>query len=218
MVCCQHCQDADQLFDQKVAESDLRKYQLKGADGTTRILLEILKSAGVAGMSLLDIGGGIGVIQHELKAAGVTNITSVDASRAYLKMAQAEAQKQGYADNANYIYGDFVALAEQLEAADIVTMDRVICCYPDVVALADAAASHTKQYLGLVYPRNNLWTKIGIPLINLYMRVRGSAFRSYVHPTGVVEDIAAANNLHKIAKQKTWLWQVVVYERTQPAS
>src|SRR5690606_2649869 len=96
MTFCPHCEGADAIFDQKTAEDDLRDYQQGGAGGTTGQLLDAIKAAGVAGLSLLDIGGGIGVIQHELAAAGVERVTDVDASRAYLRMAQAEAGRRGY--------------------------------------------------------------------------------------------------------------------------
>ena len=88
MTFCPHCEGADAIFDQKTAEGDLRDYQQGGAGGTTKQLLDAIKSRGVSGLSLLDIGGGIGVIQHELAAAGVGRVTDVDASRAYLRMAR----------------------------------------------------------------------------------------------------------------------------------
>lgn len=32
-------------------------------------------------------------------------------------------------------YGDFVSLAPDLETADLVTLDRVVCCYPELEPL-----------------------------------------------------------------------------------
>jgi magnesium-protoporphyrin O-methyltransferase len=213
MNCCPHCQSADQYFDRSVAESDLRDYRRRGASGTTKRLLDELKAAGVAGMTLLDIGGGIGVIQHELKAAGVTEITGVDASRAYLEMTRQEAEKRGYAAAAQYLHGDFVALAEQIEPADIVTLDRVVCCYPHMEALMSAAAARAKRFLGLVYPRDVWWTKLGVMAINCFPKLRGDAFLSYIHPTAAVEDVIASYKLHKIVHHNGPIWQVVVFAR-----
>jgi magnesium-protoporphyrin O-methyltransferase len=212
MNCCPHCQSADQFFNQSMAESDLRDYRRQGATGTTKRLLDELKVVGVAGMTLLDIGGGIGVIQHELKAAGVTRITGVDASRAYLAMARQEAEKRGYA-TAQYLHGDFVALADQIEPADIVTLDRVVCCYPHMEALMNAAAARAKRFLGLVYPRDVWWTKLGVMALNCFPKLRGNAFLSYIHPTDAVEDVVAANELRKIVHHNGPIWQVVVFAR-----
>lgn len=211
MTCCPHCESADRYFDQGTAESDLKEYRQHGPGGTTKQLLEALRPSAEAGMSLLDIGGGIGVIQHELRAAGVTDITAVDASKAYLRFARREAERRGY--DAHYVHGDFVALAEQIDAADIVTMDRVICCYPDVDALVNAAAARARRFLGLVYPRDVWWMKLGIGVINGYFGLRGDAFRTFVHPTAAVERIVAANGLRKTVHHNGPLWQVVVFAR-----
>ncbi len=213
MNCCPHCQGADRFFDQRLAAADLRAYQRHGASGTTKQLIDALKAAGISGMSLLDVGGGIGVIQHELRAAGVSQVTDVDASRAYLDMARQEAERRGYADAARYLYGDFVALAGEVEAADIVTLDRVVCCYPDMAALLSAAASRAQRYLGLVYPRDKWWTRLGVAAINGFNALGDNPFRSLVHPTAAVEKIAARHALRKIVHHDGLVWQVALFAR-----
>jgi hypothetical protein len=80
-------------------------------------------------------------------------------------------------------------------------------------ALVGAAASRTRRLLGLIYPRDVWWTKVGIQLINYFPRLRGEAFLSYLHPTAAVEDIIAANDLHKIAHHNGLIWQVAVFAR-----
>lgn len=213
MACCPHCEGADSIFDQRNAEADLDAYRSKGPAGTTRRLLDALKAAGVGGLSLIDVGGGVGVIQHELAGAGVSRVTDVDASRAYLRIAQQEAERRGYAENADYHYGDFVAIAPGLDAADIVTMDRVICCYPDVDGLVNAAASKAQRYLAVVYPRDRLILKLGLPLANLLFRIQRTAFRIFLHPTATVERIAASHGFRKMLQHDGWLWQVSVYAK-----
>ena len=61
MPCC-HCQGAETVFDTKVATRELRQYRRRGARKTTQLLLDALEATGVAGRTLLDIGGGVGVI------------------------------------------------------------------------------------------------------------------------------------------------------------
>lgn len=213
MSCCPHCQGADKLFNSSRATSSLREYQRHGADKTTKRLLDAIKSEGVDGMTLLDIGGGIGVIQHELARAGVSAVTDVDASASYLMIAQQEATRRGYAAEARYLHGDFVAVADQVEPADIVTMNRVICCYPFMEALVGAAAARAKRYLGVVYPRETWWTKMGIVGLNTIFSLWGTPFRNFVHPTAAVEQVIADNGLHKISQRDGLLWQVVVFAR-----
>jgi predicted RNA methylase len=76
------------FYNEVLAGSQLRKYREKGPVASTQVLIVALKAEGVEGATLFDIGGGVGAIQHELLAAGATQVTSVDASAAYLEAAR----------------------------------------------------------------------------------------------------------------------------------
>jgi magnesium-protoporphyrin O-methyltransferase len=73
-----------------MAAADLTKYRAKGPPPWARTLIDAIKAEGVDGATLLDIGGGIGVIQHELLASGAARATNVEASSAYLSAARGE--------------------------------------------------------------------------------------------------------------------------------
>src|SRR5207248_22753 len=103
MDCCQ-CKGIETLFDQKEAKKRLKAYRKDGAAKTTRMLIEALQAEGIKGMTLLDIGGGVGAIQHDLLRAGIERATDVDASAAYVKAAQNEAERQGHADRVSYYH------------------------------------------------------------------------------------------------------------------
>ena len=212
MNCCQ-CQGIETFFGNKVAAKDLRQYRKKGPDKTTRMLIEALEAEGVDRMTLLDIGGGIGAIQHELLAVGVSSATSVDASPAYIKAAKEETERQGRIDLVSYHQGNFVDLATDIAPADIVTLDRVICCYDDMQALVGLSSARANKLYGAVYPRDTWWTKIGFAIINFGLRVKGSPFRSFIHSTEAVDRILRNNGLEKRFYRKTAIWQVVVYAR-----
>ena len=64
------CQGMETFFDNKTAVGDLKAYRKKGPSKTTRMLIDALKAQGVEDMTLLDIGGGVGAIQHELLNSG----------------------------------------------------------------------------------------------------------------------------------------------------
>ena len=113
MDCCQ-CQGIEKTFDQKTASKDLKKYRRKGPDGTAAMLIEALKRQGVQGLSLLDVGGGVGAIQHELLSSGVATAVGVDASSAYISAAKEEAERQGHADRVSYQFGNIVDLGRIL--------------------------------------------------------------------------------------------------------
>jgi hypothetical protein len=58
------------------------------------------------------------------------------------------------------MHGDFIDLAEQVPEADAVTLDRVVCCYPDATTLVGASARKARRVYGLVYPRRRLGVRI----------------------------------------------------------
>ena len=168
---------------------------------------------GVTGKTLLDIGGGVGAIQHELLQAGAGGATNVDASSAYLNAARQEAERRGHAERVNYCYGNFVELAPQIEPVDIVTLDRVICCYHDMAALVGLSSARAGELYGVVYPRATWWMKLGVEIINKLSWLTRNPFRIFVHPTPAVEAIIHANGLKEHFRRQSLIWQVVVYRR-----
>jgi len=79
------------FYNARLAASDLERYRETGPRPWTRMLIESLKADGVEGATLLDIGGGVGVIAHELLDAGAASATCVEASAPYVATATAEA-------------------------------------------------------------------------------------------------------------------------------
>jgi magnesium-protoporphyrin O-methyltransferase len=212
MNCCQ-CQGIEELFSQEYVEKELAHYRAKGPDRTTRMLTKAIKEAGVDGLTLLDIGGGLGAIQHELAEAGVQAVASVEASAAYIAAAKEEAGRRGLADHVSYQHGNFVDLAARIAPADIVTLDRVICCYDDMEQLVSLSAARARKLYGLVYPRDTWWVKILLAVENFFFRLRRSHYRAYVHSTAAVEALVNGSGLLRHSYRRTLVWQVAVYQR-----
>jgi magnesium-protoporphyrin O-methyltransferase len=203
----------ERFFDAKTARRQLRRYRKKGPEKDTRRLLAELTLHGVRGSTFLDVGGGVGAIQHELMAAGAAGGTSVDASPSYLAAAKAEAEARGYASRMRYLEGDLVDADMEIEPADFVTLDRVICCYHDMPALVDASAPRARRAYGLIYPRDTRLMKLAIAALNLLQRIRRHPFRVYVHATAAVEAQVESHGLTRSFRQQSLLWQVVVFSR-----
>src|SRR6476646_4956160 len=113
MDCCR-AQTLDAEFGEKIAAINLREYRRRGPSKTTRLLLEALRAEGVAGRTLLDIGGGVGAISHELFRSDLAHATSVDAAGAFIDAARTEAERQGHANRMSLYQGDFVMLAADI--------------------------------------------------------------------------------------------------------
>lgn len=208
---CSQCQGIEHEFGEREARAQLRRYRRRGPSGTTRELIEVLVKLGVEGCSLLDIGGGVGAVQHGLLAAGAGGARSVDASRAYSEIAREESERRGLTDCIESTHGDFVALAESIAPADVVTLDRVLCCYHDVRTLVSASAARARRLYGLVYPRDVWWLRPAFALGNLILRLRRSSFRIFLHPTADVERLIAAEGLRPTYLRSHGMWQVAVF-------
>ncbi len=173
----------------------------------------MLKAEDIREMTLLDVGGGVGAIQHELLSAGASSAINAEASAAYIDAAREEAERQGHVDRVSFRYGDFVELALDVAPADIVTLDRVICCYHDMQRLVGLSSSLARKYYGVVYPRDTWWMKIGFAIINLGLWVRRSPFRIFLHPSEAVDAVVRRHGLERRFYGKTAFWHVVVYAR-----
>jgi|TARA_Y100000310_G_scaffold131768_1_gene130900 magnesium-protoporphyrin O-methyltransferase len=201
------------MFDRKSALKELKRYRKKGAQKTTRMLTDAIRKKGVEGMNFLDIGGGIGAIQNDLIREGVANGTSIEASEAYFEVAKEEARHNGTAEKVDFRHGDFTTTASDSDSADIVTLDKVICCYDDMPALVELSSRLARKMYGVIYPRDVWWTKTALPVLNFFSRMRGSSFRVFIHPTKKVEEIIFGNGLKRYYYATTFVWQVAVFTR-----
>jgi hypothetical protein len=206
------------FYDEKRAASEMRKYRERGPIPSTRALIEALKREGVESATLLDIGGGIGAIQHELLDAGVTHAISVDSSAPYIDAARAESQRRGHDGRVTYLHGDFVDLAGSVDPAEIVTLDRVINVYADWERLAGLAASRAQRLFGLVYPRDTRMVRLVVFAMNLMLSLFRKPVRASVRPGDAVERIVRENGLvPQFARDVGPAWHVAVYRRASTA-
>jgi magnesium-protoporphyrin O-methyltransferase len=208
---CPQCLGIEREFNADAARRDLRDYRRHGAPRSTRLLTDELVRLGVVGSTVLDIGGGIGAIPHALLKAGAERASIVEASSAFVRAAAEEAAHRGLADRIEPRQGDFVSLAGDVPPADIVTLDRVVCCYSDAASLVAASAGKAQRLYGLVYPRREWWLKVGFAAGNVLLRLRGSMFRVFLHPPEAVEAVVERMGFWRVFHSRSGMWQVAVY-------
>src|SRR5207245_5403012 len=135
------------IFSEKRAHAEARRYRRRGLDRTSRRIAELLKQQGIVGRTLLEVGGGIGAIQIELLRAGITRAVNIELTPTYEEAAQGLLHEAGLEDRVERRVMDFADATSEVEAADVVIMNRVICCYPDMPKLAGAVAGHMRAVM-----------------------------------------------------------------------
>ena len=207
------CCAAENQFGPKVAERDLRRYRRRGADAVTKLMLAQLRQWPLKNKQLLNIGGGIGVISAELAADGIAVATLVEASPAYLEVARRELQSRNGSRSTEFLLGDFAKIADTLPDADVITLDRVVCCYPDAEGLLRGAAARTLQLLAFSYPRDRWYMRATTAVQNLLRWMKGKPFRTFVHSPQQMSGVLGHAGLVRAATQGTLVWVVDLYCR-----
>ena len=180
----------------------------------TKLILEAIRSLKLREADLLDIGGGVGAIHHELLDDVAREATHVDASSAYLKEARQEARQRGHSERVNFIHADFTDVANELPEVDIVTLDRVVCCYPDFHRLLKAAAEHSRRALAFTYPREIWYLRFGLRVANFFQRLRRDPFRVFLHPVAEMDALLKREGLRRISVRRLFVWEMALYQRT----
>ena len=213
MTCCSSSCAAAAHFDPKVAERDLQRYQRHGPDLSTRILLSELRRWPLQGLHLLDVGAGIGVIAVELAGAGLAGVTLADASPAYLEAARRHLTSRDASRPAQFLLGDFAATAVSLPNTDIVTLDRVVCCYPDVEALLRGAAARARRMVAFTYHPDRWYLHAAVALENSWYRLNQNPFRAFVPPPERMASVLESAGFVRAARHATLRWALDVYRR-----
>jgi magnesium-protoporphyrin O-methyltransferase len=215
MTC--HCEAADRHFGAARAAEELAAYRRHGPSGTAGRLLRLLRKSEVRAETLLDIGAGVGVLHHELLAGGVRRAVHVEASRAYAEAARAESVRRGHDGRVEFVHGDFVALAPSIMPADLVSLDRVLCCYDQLEPLVAASASRTLRYWAASFPRDRWYVRLHARWQNLLRARTGNPFRTFIHPVTRIYELLRRSGLRPVRVWRRPVWEVVVCVREDVA-
>jgi SAM-dependent methyltransferase len=205
-------------YDGRDAAKDLASLRNRGPHQPTQELIDVILADGVDGSLVLDIGAGVGAIHLALLEAGARRAVDVDASRDYLAAARDEAHRRGLDERVDYRYGDAVELADGLPQADIVVLDSVICCYPYLAPLLDAAIKPRPRLLGLTYPRDTWWMRTFMRVYNATHALARSPARYFIHRHRAVRGLLAEAGYSEIHNGGLPVWRVAAYRRVEPTA
>jgi cyclopropane fatty-acyl-phospholipid synthase-like methyltransferase len=203
----------EQTFSHRFARRMARRYRRRGLSRSARAIVAFLADRGIEGASVLEIGGGVGELHVELLRRGAARATNLEISSNYEQEAAALLERSGMADRVDRRFLDIAQVPDEVERADVVVLHRVVCCYPDYERLLGAAASKAGRLLVFSHPPRNRATRAVLWGDNFLRRLKGDAFRAFVHPPAAMVAVLGEDGLRSTYRWRGFGWCVVGLER-----
>jgi len=185
----------------------------------TASLLDAITEAGVTDRTVLDVGCGIGDLAIEVVTRGGASGTGYDLSTKAIEEARRLAVSRGVGDRMRFEVGDGAKL--DLPAADIVVINRVVCCYPDTEHLLEHTLGAARSVFAMTAPVsrgatgwcNRQWSRLG----NVGYRLRPKkygGFRVFIHDLDRIDERIRAAGFRRVRhEQRRVVWDLAVYTR-----
>ena len=206
MRCCDP-RGCDSFFGTGFARRVAGRYRRRGLDRTARRMVGFLEREGVEGATVLEIGGGVGEIHLELLGRGAERAINLELSPAYDDEAARLADAAGVEGRVERRLHDIAVDPEAVGAADVVVLHRVVCCYPDYERLLGAAGEHARRLLVFSHPRRMLVSRLVVAAQNLGLRLSGSEFRVFLHPTAAMLGVLRERGLEPAFAERGLVWE-----------
>ena len=203
----------DEFFRGGFVRRKASSYRSRGLDRTATRMLAFLQERGIAGASVLEIGGGVGEIQLELLRAGAARAVNLELSPAYEAEAAGLVREGGFEGRVTRRLHDIAVAGDAVEPADVVVLHRVVCCYPDYERLLAAAAEHARGLLVFSYPSHSVLARMVLGAENLSFRMRRLRFRVFAHPPDRMLSVLREHGLRPTVVHRGMAWQVAGAER-----
>lgn len=176
-------------------------------------MVEWASEDGLAGASVLEVGGGIGAVAASLLERGAASAVNLEVVPGWEPFARELAAEEGLEGRSEFRVGDLLVDPAVAGPADVVALQRVVCCNPDGVRLAGLAAGLARRVLVLSYPRDTVWTHGFVVAANLVERLRRQSFRAFVHPPTAIIAAAVAQGLELVHRERGLVWEAAALRR-----
>jgi hypothetical protein len=208
------CSGYDEVFTERQARWLRRRYARRGLAGPGRTMVEWLRSRGlVDGVTVLELGGGIGELQVDLLRAGAAQVTNVELASSWEAEAGRLLDEHGLRGRVKRVLGDLVEEPGLAGRADVVVLNRVVCCYPDFAGLLRAAGERAGRALVFSHPPPSAPVRAGLSVVNAWQRLRGREYRAFVHPPGAMLEVLGQTGLRPLLSERSGVWVVRGLER-----
>jgi len=190
-----------------------KRFRSRGLDKPSRLIADALTREGIREKTLLDIGCGAGGLHLTLLQRGARSSQGVEIAEGMLGAARSLAAQLGLADKVTYRQGDFVLMNWGISSADVVILDKVVCCYPEYEELIAKSADKAVDFYAVSFPRDAVVPRLGFRCIAWLGTLLKWSFHPYYHnPLAIVAAIRK-RGFREVYSGRTPLWSVNVFRR-----
>jgi len=204
-----------QEFDEDACDFCAR-YQKNGLSRSSKLLLSFILEEGILNRSVADLGCGAGGFSIELLKKGAGSSVGIDLSPKMIEMANQLARGTGFDTKAKFELGN--AAVSEVPVADLVIMDKVLCCYSEWEPLLKNAMGASRDLVGFIVPRDEgivKWPfRLGVRVVNFFQR-RGEKILFYLHPLDRLDETLRESGFTLRKKRGSRYWLVFLYSRTR---
>lgn len=211
MSCC--TSGLSDVFDEDFARREADRYRKRGLPPRARRLLDILESVlPLRGVNTLEAGIGSGALTVEMLRRGATHATAIDAVPAQIAAAKSLAAEYQLQPRVDFVVDDFAHTRQP--AADVVVLDRVVCCYPDWRTMLESAVAHSTRVIAMSYPRDSIVMRAVHHVMDIWFIMIRSDFRFHVHSVAQMHAALEHAGFRMQRKSRYFWWELLVAERT----
>ena len=214
MDCCSAQAACAEFFDERTARRALKRYRSKGLQPDAAKMVAWAAEIGLDDATVLEVGGGIGAVAVSMLERGAASAVDLEVVPGWQASARELLVETGLESRFEYRLGDLLERPDAARAADVVALQRVVCCNPDGVRLVGLAAALARRVLVLSYPRDAFWTHWGVQAANGLERLRRKSFRAFVHRPDAILAAAREQGLALQHRERGSIWEVAALVRT----
>lgn len=190
------------------------RYEKRGLSNTAVGIADSVGDSGLDGATVLEIGCGFGALALELVRRGASAAVGMDLSPKMVRLASRLASEKGLSDRASFRLGD--GATSVLPMAEIVVLDAVLCCYPDMRALVENSSSAAQKCYAISVPDDN---RLATKVLRLLLPLQGvilhrTNFRFFIHRTRFINEVLQSKGFRLTSSSPAGLfWSILVFSR-----
>jgi magnesium-protoporphyrin O-methyltransferase len=138
---------------------------------------------------------------------------NLELSTAYEPEAERLLAAAGMTDRVDRRIVDIASAPDEVPPADVVVLNRVVCCYPDYARLLGSVGAHARRQVVFSHPPRNFVSRAVIGAQNLVFRVLGSDFRVFAHAPEAMLGVLSERGLVAERTERGFIWKVAAAHR-----